>query len=177
MERSQLPSELLLLEYDRVSELLNDSTFWSTTSLLVSILLVATNGSVLAHAYANPPPTRIMRSDATSYSATYTAYMNTAGTNHDDTGVTRCADGQATIITPVTPHVLLAVTGKASESTTADRTSSSSSSSISSSHHGQAANESSEIPQRDLDILISISDELGSLLRTELSDMRWPEDY
>ena len=176
MERSQLPSELLLLEYDRVSELLNDSTFWSTTGLLVSILLVATNGSILAHAYANPPSTRIMRSDATSYSATYTAYMITAGTNHD-TGVTRCVDGQATIITPVTPHVLLAVTGKASESTTADRTSTSSSSSISSSHHGQAANESSEFPQRDLDILISISDELGSLLRTELSDMRWPEDY
>ena len=175
MERSQLPSELLLLEYDRVSELLNDPTLWSTTGLLVSILLVATNGSILAHAYASPPSTRIMRSDATSYSATYTAYMNTAGTNHD-TGVTRCVDGQATIITPVTPHILLAVTGKASESTTADQTSSPSSS-ISSSHHGQAANESSEFPQRDLDILISISEELGSLLKTELSDMRWPEDY
>src|SRR4051794_23932716 len=176
MERSKLPSELLLLDYDRVSELLNDPTFWSTTGLLVSILLVATNGSILAHAYASPPSTRIMRSEATSYSATYTAYIHTAGTNHD-TGVTRCVDGQATIITPVTPHILLAVTGKASESTTADRTSSPSSSFISSSHHGQAANESSEFPQRDLDILISISDELGSLLRTELSDMRWPEDY
>jgi hypothetical protein len=176
MDRSQLPSELLLLEYDRVSELLNDSTFWSTTGLLVSILLVATNGSILAHAYANPPSTRIMRSDATSYSATYTAYMNTAGANHD-TGVTRCVDGQATIITPITTHVLLALTGKASESTTADQTLSSSSSSISSSHHGQAANESSEFPQRDLDVLISISEELSSLLRTELSDMRWPEDY
>ena len=175
MERPQLPNELFLLEYDRVSELLNDSTFWSTTGLLVSILLVATNGSILAHAYASPTSTRIMRSDATSYSATYTAYANTAGAT-PDTGVTRCVDGQATIITPVTPHVLLAVTGKASESTTADRTSSSSSPSISSSHH-EAANEYSEFPQRDLDILISISDELGSLLRTELSDMRWPEDY
>jgi hypothetical protein len=176
MERSQLPTELLLLEYDRVSELLNDATFWSAPGTLASILLVATNGSILAHAYANPPSTRIMRSDATSYSATYTAYMNTAGTNHDS-GVTRCVDGQATVITSVTAHVLLAVTGKTSDSTTSDRTISSSSSSISSSHHQEATNEPSEFPQRDLDTLLSISDELTSLLRAELSDMRWPEDF
>ena len=174
MERAQLPTELLLLEYDRVSDLLNDPAFWSTPGSLTSILLVATNGSILAHAYANPPSTRVMRSDATSYSATYTAYMSTAGTSHEN-GVTRCLDGQATVITSVTAHVLLAVTGRSSDSTTADRTESSSSS-ISSSHQ-QAAVEASEFPQRDLDTLLSIGDELTSLLRAELSSMRWPEDF
>ena len=175
MERSHLPTELLLLEYDRMSDLLNDPTFWSTPGTVTSILLVATNGSILAHAYADPPSTRVMRSDATSYSATYTAYMNTAGTSHDNC-VTRCVDGQATIITSVNGNVLLAVTGKASDSTTPDGTASSSSS-ISSSHHQQATNEPSEFPQHDLDILLSISDEITSLLRAELSDMRWPEDF
>jgi hypothetical protein len=172
MERSQLPIELLLLEYDRISELLNDSTFWAAPGALTSILLVATNGSILAYAYANPPSTRVMRSEATSYSATYTAYMNTTGTNHDS-GVTRCVDGQATVITSVAAHVLLAVTGRTSDSTTSDRMVSSSSSSFSS-HHQQAATESSEFPQHDL---LSISDELTSLLKAELSDMRWPEDF
>jgi hypothetical protein len=176
MERSQLPTELLLLEYDRMSELLNDPAFWSSPGTLTSILLVATNGSILAHAYANPPSTRTMRSEATSYSATHTAYMSTTGTNQDN-GVTRCVDGQATVITSVAAHVLLAVTGKSSDSTTSDRTVSSSSSSFSSPNHQQAANEPSGFPQHDLNTLISISDELTSLLRAELSDMRWPEDF
>src|SRR2546423_9276777 len=83
MERSKLPTELFLLDYARVSELLNDPTFWSTPGALTSILLIATNGSIFAHAYANTPSTRIMRSDGTSYSATYTAYMNIAGSNND----------------------------------------------------------------------------------------------
>ena len=173
MERSQLPTELLLLDYDRISELLNDAAFWSTPGTLTSILLVATNGSILAHAYANPPSTRVMRSDATSYSATYTAYVNTAGASHES-GVTRCVDGQATVIASVTPHVLLAVTGRTSDSVL-NRTGSSSSS-ISSSHQ-QAITEASELPQRDLDVILSINDELTSLLRAELSDMRWPEDF
>jgi hypothetical protein len=176
MERPQLPTELLLLEYDRMSELLNDPSFWSAAGTLTSILLVATNGSILAYAYANPPSTRIMRSEATSYSTTYTAYMNTTGADQDN-GVTRCVDGQATVITSVAAHVLLAVTGKTSDSMTANRTRSSSSSSFSSSHDQKPARDPSEFPQHDLDILLSISDELTSLLRGELSDMRWPEDF
>jgi len=174
MERSQLPTELLLLEYDRVSKLLNDPAFWTTADTLTSILLIATNGSLLAHAYSNPPSTRIMRSDATSYSATYTAYMNTAGAGHDN-GVTRCVDGQATVITSVTPYVLLAVTGRTSDTATPERTESSSSSLSSS--HDQTAIKPSQVSQRDLDTLLSISDELTSLLRAELSEMRWPEDF
>ena len=176
MEGSQLPTEVLLLEYDRVSELLNDPAFWSMPGVLASILLIATNGSILAHAYANPPSVRIMRSDATSYSATYTAYMNTAHTSHEN-GVTRCVDGQATVITSVAPHVLLAVTGKRSDSATSDKITSSSSSSTSSSHPQHTADEPSEFPQHDLDTLLSISHDLTSLLRADLSDMRWPEDY
>ena len=176
MERSQLPTELLLLEYDQMSELLSDPSFWSAAGTLTSILLIATNGAILAHAYANPPSARIMRSDATSYSATYTAYMNTTGTNQDN-GVTRCVDGQATVITSVAMHVLLAVTGKTSDSTIANRTRSSSSSSSSSPHDQKAVREASEVSQNDLDILLSISDELTSLLRAELADMRWPEDF
>lgn len=176
MERSQLPTELLLLEYERMSELLNDATYWSAASILTSILLVATNGSILAHAYANPPATRVMRSEATSYSATYTAYVHATTTN-PDTGVTRCADGQATVVTSVASHVLLAVTGKASDSTMSDRNMSSSSSSFSSLHGPKAAEPPSDFPQHDLDTLLSISDELTSLLRAELSEMRWPEDF
>ena len=176
MERSQLPTELSLLEYDRISELLNDSTFWSAPGTLTSILLVATNGSILAHAYANPPSTRVMRSEATSYSATYTAYMNTTDTNQDN-AVTRCVDGQATVVTSVAAHVLLAITGRTSDSTTSHRTRSSSSSSLFSSQDRKAAEEPSEFSQHDLDTLLSISVELTSLLRAELVDMRWPEDF
>jgi hypothetical protein len=117
-----------------------------------------------------------MRSEATSYGATYTAYMNTTGTNPDN-GVTRCVDGKATVITSVAAHVLLAVTGKKSDSTAENRTRSSSSSSFSSSHDQKAARDPSEFPQHDLDILLSISEELTSLLRGELADMRWPDDF
>lgn len=176
MERSQLPTELLLLEYNRMSELLNDPTFWSTPGTLASLLLIAKNGSILAHAYRNPQSTRIMRSDATAYSATYTAYMGTTGTNNGD-GVTRCIEGQATIITAITPNVLLAVTGKCPAETASDMTNSSISSSTSIIDEQNAPEDTSEFPQRELEGLLSTSDELTSLLKTELSEMRWPEDF
>ncbi len=176
MERSQLPTELLLLDYKRMSELLNDPAFWSTPGTLTSLLLIAKNGSILAHAYRSPQSTRVMRSDATSYSATYTAFMSTAGSKPED-GVTRCIDGQATIITAITSNVLLAVTGRRPPATSSDTTQSSSSSSNSMANGRDTTDDSAELPQDELEALLSVSDELTSLLKTELSEMRWPEDF
>ena len=172
-----MPTELLLLDYKRMSELLNDPTFWSTPGTLTSLLLIAKNGSILAHAYGSPQATRLMRSDATSYSATYTACMSTAGSKPDD-GVTRCFDGQATVITAITSNVLLAVTGGRPPAISSDTTQSTSSSSSNSMANGHdAAEDPAEFPQDELEVLLSVSDELTSLLKTELSEMRWPEDF
>lgn len=176
MDRSHLPTELRLLDYDRMSELLNNPTFWSTPGTLASLLLIAKNGSILAHAYRVPRPTRVMRSDATAYSATYTAYMSTSGMNHGDS-VTRVIDGQATVITAITSNILLAVTGTRLAATTSDTTKSSSSSSTSLANDHGAVDESSDFPESELEALLSITDDIISLLKSELSQMRWPEDF
>ena len=176
MERSRLPTELLLLDYKRMSELLNDPTFWSTPGTLTSLLLIAKNGSILAHAYRTPPSTRVMRSDATSYSATYTAFMSSTGWKPED-GVRRCINGQATIITAITSNFLVAVTGRHPPATSSGTTQSSSSSSHSMANGHDATEDSTEFPQDELEALLSLSDDLTSLLKIELAEMRWPEDF
>ena len=173
MDQSTRPHELLLLEYGRLSDLLNNAAFWDKPGALKSILLIARNGSVLAHAYSELPSTRSMRSDATAFSATYTAYMNTAPASVSQ-GVTRSSAEEATIITSIAANLLLAVSGSVpSESSQSDASTSTSSLTSASNEHAAVGN----FPQHELDTLISISDELTSILRDQLSEMHWPEDF
>ena len=174
MDRAKRPAELLLLEYSRTSKLLNDPAVWESSETLSSILLIATNGSVLAQAYTEPPRTIRVRAHATKYTATFAAYMNTAG-NSEDEAVTRIVNGRATVIVSVTKDVLLAVTGKAPDALPSPA--GSTVASLSSDDQEQDSGDESEFPQDELEKLITISEELRPLLAAELSQMRWPEDY
>ena len=172
MDGSQVIPDLLLVDYARLSELLNDGSFWKTPGPLYSILLIAKNGSVLAHAYAKTPTTRVIRSEATSYSATFSAYADSKSADLTE-GITCCTPGQATVITSITKHVFLAVTGRTSEPPDSEANPSS----ASSTSDLETKADEPGLPQDELDDLLSISDELTSLLRVELSTMLWPEDF
>ena len=101
--------------------------------------------------------------------------MSTASKGQDS-GVTRFSNGQATVITPINKNVLLAVTGTKPDPTNqAESLSSSPSSSLSAVQ--KKPTEAEEYPQRELETLMSVTNELTCLLRAELSEMRWPEDF
>ena len=166
-----------MLDSDRLSSLLKDALSWSdhVSSLLVS----ATNGSILAYAYrAEAPKIKDIRTQSTTM---MTAYAMAS----DDTLVFEAQDsGAITVITPIADRVLLGVTGP--ESTKAaplqnGHPHDDEHRAINGTSEDEAQSEEHETgqdadTQQTRDDLEVMSQDLANALREELTAMRWPDD-
>lgn len=169
-------SFVCLLDSPRLSRLLRETLSWndSITSLMVS----ATNGSILAYAFRNATPSiKAMRTLSTTMTTAHTVAL-------EDILVFEAQNTNAiSVITPIADHILLAVTGPESNHKPKPTT-------LNNIYNGQPdkASEETERPDQehnpeeddlqrqiraDLEI---VSQELAPLLREELSDLKWPDD-
>lgn len=170
--------------------------------------IFAHNGSLLAHAHRDESPIRLARTESATFASAYIVYMNgqrsrthaNSTSNADEAA--KLTDPESiiyesrdsnhiTVITPIAPKVLLAVTG--SVTTTMDplvqddepnedvpedapsiTTTSPPASSPSPREH-LGPNGVMEPPKSLLEELGSISEQLSSVLREEMGQMRWPD--
>jgi len=171
--------------------------------------IFAHNGSLLAHAHRDERPIRLARTESATFSSAYLSYINgqRSRTHNRPTGddageASELTDPESivyeshtsnhiTVITPIAPKVLLAVTGTitptgppargddghsedapegASPSSTTSPPTSSPSQPLQSSPNGTL-----ESPKSLLEELGSVSEQLSSVLREEMGNMRWPD--
>ncbi len=175
--------------------------------------IFAHNGSLLAHAHREERPIRQARTESATFSAAYVSYINEQRSRaHSDSAsnageASKLTDPESiiyeshtsnhvTIITPIAPKVLLAITGSISTleeqdhpaegddehhdglsedvpSTTATSPPASPPSPALESSSGRTG--SLGPPKSILEELGSISDQLSSVLKEEMGQMRWPD--
>lgn len=97
--------QVCLLDSDRLSALLRDALAWSDN--VSSLMVSATNGSILAYAYREnkTPSIKAMRTQSTTMTAAYTV------ASEDSLVFEAQNTGAISVISPIGDHVLLAVTG------------------------------------------------------------------
>ena len=145
-------------------------------------MISATNGSILAYAFQDQTPEiKELRSLSTTVTAAYTGASE--GVLVFEAQISRAMS----VVTPLTDHVLLAVTGpegKISEPTSdrvgADMTNGTDADSGDSNKfsEGEAEDDRDDGPQEQIRAdLETVSEQLTAALRTELSNIRWPEDF
>jgi hypothetical protein len=172
--------------------------------------IFAHNGSLLAHAHRDERPIRLARTESATFSSAYLSYMNDQRSRthnrptSDDAGeaTTELTDPESivyeshtsnhiTVITPIAPKVLLAVTGTItktanppaqddghSEDAPGDASTPSTTSPPASSPSLPAQTSPNgvlESPKSLLEELGSVSERLSSVLREEMGNMRWPD--
>lgn len=169
--------------------------------------IFAHNGSLLAHAHRDQRSTRLARTESTTFSSAYLSYINGhRSRNHSESvgnadGASALADPESiiyesrtsnhtTVLTPIAPKVLLAVTGSMPLKETPaqnddDRENVSEGPSTESSptaspprpprRQPSPPNGLVEPMQSLLEELGSISEQLSSVLREEMGQMRWPD--
>lgn len=175
--------------------------------------IFAHNGSLLAHAHRDERPIRQARTESATFSAAYISYINgqrsrahahSAGNEGEGSELTdpesivyeSHTSNHITIITPIAPKVLLAVTGSIStteeqdapaqggdehnEGLSEDAPSTAATSPPASPpspplERSGGPNGFLEPPKSLLEELGSISEQLSSVLREEMGQMRWPD--
>ena len=166
-------AQIRLLDSARMSKLLEDSLSWSPAAS--SLLVSASNGSILAYAFRTETPSiKDMRTLSTTITAAYTAASENTLVYESQSSSTM------SVIGPIADRILLAVTGA-----TPTRTSPS--------HEAPAPNQQKDAARDDgtddeaseeddeartdtrLE-LESISEELAMMLRDELRNFKWPDD-
>lgn len=167
-------TQVSLLDSDRLSGLLRDALPWSDN--VSSLLVSATNGSILAYAYRNATPSiKAMRTQSTTMTAAYTvASENILVFEAQNMGA-------ISVITPIADHVLLAVTGPEPKQPAALE--------MGQPEEGEHAmngtdegpadveeHDSEDSHQQIRTDLEEVSQELAGMLRAELSAMKWPDD-
>lgn len=168
-------TQVCLLDSARLSTLLSNALDWNKT--VDSIMVSATNGSILATVFRHEPPSI---KDLRTLSTTMTSVYNVAS---EDVLV---FEAQATralcVIVPVADHILLAVNGPARSEATIiadhDGLNGEQGSAMSEEGSHDAENEEDVAAQQgqtraDLE---SVSEELATTLRKELSGLKWPID-
>lgn len=170
-------AQIRLLDSARMSKLLEDALSWSPAAS--SLLVCASNGSILAYAFRSQTPSiKDMRTLSTTMTAAYTAASeNTLVYASQSTST-------ISVIGPVADHILLAVTGVAPANATAGNAVAVDKDSTEARGNRDTVDEASEESEEEEDSaqaetrheLESISEELATILREELRDMRWPDD-
>lgn len=166
-------SQVCLLESGRLSSLLQDALSWSDH--VAWLMVSATNGSILAHAYRNATPSiKTMRTQSTTMTAAYTVAS-------EDVLVVEAQNmGAISVITPIGDHVLLAVAGPEPKDQVAP---------LQNGHaheleldNGTHSDEEEDEHEESTDTqqirgdLEMVSQELSNTLREALATMRWPDD-
>jgi hypothetical protein len=174
-------TQVCLVDSGRLSGLLQEALSWNQT--VTSLLVSARNGSIIAYAFRNTTPSiKAMRTRSTTMTAAYSVAS-------EEVLVFEAQNSQAlTVIAPIADHVLLAVTGH--ESTGSDpyeqhvhqavrpkRTNGT---------NGLVDNEEEEEEDDDEDDedrrdqirsdLVTVNQELASILKEALSGLKWPDD-
>ncbi|KIW62617.1 hypothetical protein PV04_10775 [Phialophora macrospora] len=174
-------NRVFMLDSDRLSSLLEDALSWSdhVSSLLVS----AANGSILAYAYRHQAPKiKQIRTQSTTMATAYTI------ASEDMLVFEAQNNGAISVIAPVADRVLLSVTGPEPKKAAPLQNGHASDQEQSTTdglapdeeqgeendgeENGDGDTESQQI-REDLE---SVSQELVSALRAELSALRWPDD-
>jgi hypothetical protein len=160
-----------------MSKLLEDALSWSPAAS--SLLVSASNGSILAYAFrSNTPSIKDMRTLSTTMTAAYVAASENTLVYESQSSHT------ISVIGPVADHVLLAVTGTtaakppdghAASTDKAPREDGNEADTEDDEEEGEEGEEDSMQAETRLE-LESISQELATILREELRDMRWPDD-
>jgi hypothetical protein len=166
-------AQIRLLDSVRMSKLLEDALSWSPA--VSSLLVSASNGSILAYAFRSDTPSiKEMRTLSTTMTAAYTAAAENTLVYESQSSST------ISVIGPVADHVLLAVTGAAPTNTTAGRAANSEDISTDAKEDTDTDDEEGEeedSAQAETRLELElISEELATILREELRDMRWPDD-
>ncbi|KAJ9613958.1 hypothetical protein H2200_002094 [Cladophialophora chaetospira] len=170
-------SQVCMLDSDRLSSLLKDALSWSdhVSSLLVS----ATNGSILAYGFrGETPKIKDIRTQSTTMMTAY------AMASEDILVFEAQNSGAITVITPVADQVLLGVTGPESRKSEPLQNGHSQDDEPpaingTSEHEEQSEGDETEQgadAQEIRDELEVISQDLANILREELTTMRWPDD-
>ncbi|EXJ91187.1 hypothetical protein A1O1_04296 [Capronia coronata CBS 617.96] len=194
--------QVCLLDSDRLSALLREALSWNEN--VSSLMVSATNGSILAYAYRGATPSiKAMRTQSTTMTAAYTV------ASEDSLVFEAQNTGAISVITPIGDHVLLAVTGPEpkqrisnsmpnghpeEEGDTAQQrvVNGRNGSSIGddrrreeeeqeeqeeerNGHHYEEEGEDDHQRQIRTDLEV-VGQELASVLRDELAAMKWPDD-
>lgn len=203
MDKSPTLPEIKLLDEHSLFELINERSIWSRSSNLSSILIFAHNGALLAHAHRDQHPIRLARTESATFSAAYISYMNGhrdrthSETTSDKDETRELADSgpiiyesrtsnHMTIITPIAPKILLAVTGSippeevpSRAENPADALSATTSlpASPSPPHSSEHSGTNGYLgpPRSLLEELGFTSEQLASVLREEMRGMWWPD--
>ena len=166
-------TQVCLLDSARLSSLLSNALDWNST--VDSMMVSATNGSILATAFRHEPPSiKDLRTLSTTMTSAYTVAS-------EDVLV---FEAQATralcVIVPVADHILLAVNGPArgeifdghgDAGIDGDRDSAEEAAQDEESEDDAAVQQGRT--RADLE---SVSEELAMTLRKELSGLKWPVD-
>lgn len=167
-------AQICLLDFARLSKLLEDALSWSPAAS--SLLVSANNGSILAYAFrSNTPSIKDMRTLSTTMTAAYSAASENTLVYESQSSNT------ISVINPIADHVLLAVTGVAAanaydgDAAVADKASWDEDNNTDAEDAEDQGEEDRTQAETRFD-LESISEELATILRAELRDMRWPDD-
>lgn len=167
-------AQICLLDFARLSKLLEDALSWSPAAS--SLLVSANNGSILAYAFrSNTPSIKDMRTLSTTMTAAYSAASENTLVYESQSSNT------VSVINPIADHVLLAVTGVAAanaydgDAAVADKASWDEDNNTDAEDAEDQGEEDRTQAETRFD-LESISEELATILRAELRDMRWPDD-
>ena len=155
-----------------MSKLLEDALSWSPTA--TSLLVSASNGSILAYAFrAAAPSIKDMRTLSTTMTAAYTAASENILVYESQ------SSSSTSVIGPIADHILLAVTGanaRIGDGQTRSDERSSKEVQADSDTDDEALNEDDGAQAEIRLELELISEELASVLRDELRDLKWPDD-
>lgn len=168
-------AQIRLLDSARMSKLLEDSLSWSPAAS--SLLVSASNGSILAYAFRTETPSiKDMRTLSTTITAAYTAASENTLVYESQSSST------IAVIAPVADHILLAVSGEATTDKPAGHSYAATADEEPKEARGGADTEDERSEEDDnaqaetRHELEFISEELATILRDELSDMQWPDD-
>lgn len=180
-------TQVCLLDSDRLSTLLGEALSWSNQ--VSSLMVSATNGSILAYAYRDTPPSiKAMRTQSTTMTAAYTVAS-------EDVLVFEAQNtGTISVVTAVADHVLLAVTGRVPVPEPEPKHKPEQPTPLQHGPNGHAEEventvngvddspDEEEDPETDganqqirTDLEV-VSQELASILRGQLAAMKWPDD-
>jgi hypothetical protein len=162
-------AQFCLLDFARLSKLLEDALSWSPAAS--SLLVSARNGSILAYAFRSDTPSiKDMRTLSTTMTAAYTAASENTLVYESQSLNT------ISIIGPIADHILLAVTGARNTTAAGDHaeTPKEDEADADTENEDEEQEDGTQVESR-LE-LESISEELATILREELRNMRWPDD-
>lgn len=164
-------TQISLLDSTRLSSLLQEALTWDES--VSSILLSASNGSLLAYAFRDKTPSvKAMRTRSTTVTTAYAvAGQSTLVFEAQRTGA-------LTVISSVADEVLLSVTGpEPSGSDPYEKTVHEALDKVESNNtQGQEAEPEDPELSHLRDNVQAVNEELASILRPGLADIKWPDD-